>query len=122
MALIKNLDTLASTPLRQKALSIVEAGLEAIQPQKVMGSELRLENTKLYVKGEKFDLSNFERIFLVGFGKGSSGVAKYLEGLLGDRLTAGWDIDVVDETFDKVIYTKGTHPLPSQINLDFTEI
>lgn len=121
MALIKNFDTLATTPLRQKALNIVEAGLEAIQPQNVLGSELRINNNELSVRDQKFNLDSYKRIFLVGFGKGSSGVTKYLEGLLGDRLTAGWDIDVVDETFKKIHYTKGTHPLPSQTNIDFTK-
>ena len=36
-------------------------------------------------------------------------------------MTQGFDIDVVDETFSKVQYTKGTHPLPSQENIDYTK-
>lgn len=121
MHLIKNFDSLANTELRKKALNIVEAGLQAIQPQEVLSSEISIEDVVLSIKDRKFDLGNYERIFLVGFGKGSSGIAKYLEELLGDKLTEGWDIDVVDETFKKIHYTKGTHPLPSQTNIDFTK-
>lgn len=121
MALIKNLDSLATTQLRRNALEIVEAGLESIQPQHILQKNISLESEKLRIRDEMFDLDNYKRIFLVGFGKGSSGVAKYMEELLGDKLTNGWDIDVVDEKFKKINYTKGTHPLPSQTNLDFTE-
>lgn len=121
MTLIKNFDSLATSDLRKKALEIAEAGLEAIQPEKVLSSELKIENNQLIIQDKKFDLSQFKHIYIVGFGKGSSGITKYLENLLGDRLTDGWDIDLVDETFKKIHYTKGTHPLPSQINIDFTE-
>lgn len=120
MGLIKNFDTLASTELRKKALQLVEVGLQSIQPQHVLPQEIKIQNNELSIRGQKFNLNSYERVFLVGFGKGSSGVTKYLEELLGDRLTEGWDIDVVDETFKKIHYTKGTHPLPSQINIDFT--
>lgn len=121
MDLIKNFAALATTESRKKALELVEAGLQAIQPQHVMNSEFKFENSEVDIKGRKFDLRNYERIFLVGFGKGSSGIAKYIESLLGEKLTEGWDIDVVDETFEKIHYTKGTHPLPSQTNIDFTK-
>ncbi len=121
MGLIKNFDTLATSEKRKKALEIVEAGLEAIQPQSVLHQELGMKNNELSIMDRKFNLNNYARIFVVGFGKGSSGVVKYVENLLGEKMTDGWDIDVVDETFQKVHYTKGTHPLPSQINIDFTK-
>ncbi len=122
MGLIKNFDSLASTLQRKKALEIVEAGLEAIQPQKVLGSELSIKNSELTIHDKKVNLDNYERVYIVGFGKGSAGIVKYLEKLLGEKLTEGWDIDLVDETFKKIHYTKGTHPLPSQINIDFTNL
>lgn len=120
MGLIKNFDALATTDLRKKALTLVEAGLAAIQPQKVLQEAVVLTDNKLSIQGRMFDLASYEKIYIVGFGKGSSGVVKYVESLLGERLTDGWDIDVVDETFQKIHYTKGTHPVPSQINIDFT--
>lgn len=121
MGLIKNFDSLATSDLRKKALALVEAGLEAIQPQAVLNDHVTLTGSTLVIRGRLFDLQNYERIFLVGFGKGSSGVTKYIEKLLGEKLTEGWDIDLVDEKFAKVHYTKGTHPLPSQINIDYTK-
>lgn len=122
MGLIKNFDQLANTELRKKALSLVEAGLQAIEPQEVLQKNITCSNDILKIHTEEFNLKNYKRIFLVGFGKGSSGISKYLEELLGDKLTKGFDIDVVDETFKKIEYTKGTHPLPSQQNILFTQM
>ena len=120
MGLIKNFNALATTEPRKKILSLVESALVAIQPENILKSKVILRGEQLHIKDQKYDLSQFEHIYLVGFGKGSSGIVKYLENLLGEKLTEGWDIDLVDETFTKVHYTKGTHPVPSQINIDFT--
>lgn len=119
--LIKNFDTLAITPLRKKALQIVETGLESIQSSVVLSATVKNENDVLTMQNKKIKLTDYERIFVVGFGKGSAGICKYLENILGEKLTNGWDIDLVDQTFSKIHYIKGTHPLPSQINIDFTE-
>ena len=120
MSLIKNLDTLASTELRKKALSLVDTAFLSIQPQTVLKKNITYSGTTLTIRDESYELKKYKHVYLVGFGKGSSGVVKYIENLIGDRLTKGFDIDVVDETFTKVQYTKGTHPLPSQANIDYT--
>lgn len=121
MEYIKNFDQLASTPQRKVVLQLIEAGLSAISPQHIMTSHFRLDGATLSIQKKTFDLSRFEHVYVVGFGKGSSGICKYIEKVLGSRLTAGWDIDVVDEKFEKISYTKGTHPLPSQTNVAYTE-
>ena len=119
--IIKNFESLSTSPKRQVALQLVENALEAIQPSHVMNTHFTLSDQTLKVQEKSYDLSQYEKIFLVGFGKGSSGICKFIEQTLGERLTRGFDIDVVDETFSKVEYTKGTHPLPSQENIDYTK-
>ena len=59
--LIKNFEALASTPERKQILEIVEAGLESIQPEKVLGKSIHLEGDTLSVLHKSFDLSHFER-------------------------------------------------------------
>lgn len=121
MGYIKNYDQLASNDNRKVVLELIEAAYLAIQPKHVFKNHFSLDNEKLTILDKTFDLSNFERIFLLGFGKGSAGNCKLLEEKLGDRVTEGYDIDVVeDEHFKKVQYTKGTHPLPSEANITFT--
>jgi len=121
MSLIKNFDSLATTTQRKIALELVDTALQSIQPSNVMSNHFVLSENKLTVLDQTYDLSQYDRIFLVGFGKGSSGICKFIEEALGDKLTEGFDIDVVDESFAKVQYTKGTHPLPSQENIDYTK-
>lgn len=121
MGFIKNYDQLATTPERKVALDLVETAFAAIQPDSVMAQNFSLRDTTLTIGDQTFDLSHKERIFLLGFGKGSAGICRIIEKMLGDKLTAGFDIDVVDqEPFGKISYTKGDHPLPTQTNIDFT--
>lgn len=118
---IKNFDSLSTTPQRKLVLDLVETGLEAIQFKPAILEQVSLEDNILTIKDNQYDLTQFDRIFLVGFGKGSADVSHLIEETLGDKLTAGWDIDVVEPpVFKKVAYTKGNHPVPTQVNLDFT--
>lgn len=120
MGFIKNFKDLATTPQRKIVLELIEAAISSIQPENVTDG-FRIEGNKLGILDQKFDLSKFEHIYLIGFGKGSAGISKIIEERLGDKLTEGYDIDVVSERFSKIEQTIGTHPLPSQINIDFTK-
>lgn len=120
MPVVKNYDSLNINDQRKVALELVEAAFSSITPKEVF-KNFSFTDNKLQIQEKEFDLSNFERIFLVGYGKGSAEMCRIIEEKLGDRLTQGFDIDVVDEApIQKVAYTKGTHPLPSQENFDYT--
>jgi glycerate 2-kinase len=119
---IRNYDQLALTPQRKIVLDLVETALDTIQFKPAVDQKVTLDNQTLHILGKQYDLSKVERLYVVGFGKGSAEVCYLLEQKLGDHLTAGWDIDVVEApAFEKVQYTKGAHPVPSQANLDFTK-
>jgi glycerate-2-kinase len=118
---IRNYDQLATTPYRKTVLDLVETGLAAIQFKPATDDQVKLENQILHITTKQYDLSQVDRLYIVGFGKGSADVCHLLEQKLGDHLTAGWDIDVVDAPdFQKIQYAKGAHPVPGQVNLDFT--
>lgn len=123
---IRNFDQLASTPQRKIVLTLIEEALSSIQSENVINKEVKVEGNNLSINGENlpagrqvFDLSNFNRIFLIGFGKGSARNSRLIEEKLGDKLTEGYVIDTNPETFSKIKFTQGTHPLPSQTNIDF---
>lgn len=101
-------------------MEIMEAGLEAIQPENVLDAGFRIQDSNLEAGNEKLDLRAFERIFLVGFGKGAGRISQIIEEKLGERLTDGWVIDVSEAKFNKISFTLGTHPLPSETNAIFT--
>lgn len=121
MSIIKNYDQLATTPQRKIVLSLIESAFEAIKPIHVLDKKFRLENDTLIILDKNYDLSKYEQIFLVGFGKGSFEVCKIISEKLQKRLSLAYDIDVVDEFSQNIEYTKGTHPLPSEENLEYTK-
>ncbi|MDO8620937.1 MAG: DUF4147 domain-containing protein, partial [Candidatus Levybacteria bacterium] len=121
MRIIKNFDELAVTKERKICLEIIEAGISSIQPEKIIEENISLTNSVLSIQDKTVNLKEFERIFLLGFGKGSARLSKNIENLLGDFLTEGYVIDIESEKFNKIKFTKGTHPLPSQTNLNFTQ-
>ncbi len=118
---IKNFKQLAKTPQRKIVLEIIEEGLFAIQPKEIISRNIKLTNANLTIKDKTFTLQNYNRIFLLGFGKGSAMLAKYTEEILGDFLTEGYVIDLEKVQFSKIEQTIGTHPLSSKTNFLFTK-
>ena len=116
---IKNFEELATTPQRKIVLELIETALSSIQSENLINQEVKVENDQLTIMDKIFDLSSFDRVFLIGFGKGSAKNSRLIEEKLGDRLTEGYVIDASPEEFRKIQFTQGTHPLPSQTNIDF---
>ena len=121
MGYIKNYSELAITDERKLVLDLLETAISSIQPQNVLDKSFVLEKSELKIKDKKINLKDFERIFLIGFGKGSAGISSILEEKLGNFLTKGFVIDTKSKDFKKIKFTAGTHPLPSRENLDFTQ-
>lgn len=118
---IKNFDTLNKTPKRKICLELIEKALQSIQPQHVMQNNFTLTDGILKIYNKTFNLKEFDNVFIIGFGKGSAKISKYIEIKLGSLLTDGYVIDNTSEDFSKIKFTLGTHPLPSKTNLNFTK-
>ncbi len=118
--MIQNLDSLSTTEERKKLLEIVEAAFTSIQPEENFKKTVKLEDDNLTILDHTYNLNSYDHVFLIGFGKGSSHNSKFLENLLGDKLTEGYVIDTKEEAFSKIKFTLGTHPVVSQQNVDFT--
>ena len=118
---------------RQAMVAILEAGLRAADPYnntrdllQVDGPRLVLDNPGFEPKDapasgpQTLDLDTFDRIFVVGAGKGIQRMALAFEHALGDRLTGGVVIDKHGQDLEctriKVVY--GAHPLPDEGCLD----
>jgi len=114
MGFIRNYDTLAQSEERKIVLDLIEA-------DSVMKRNFVLEGDSLRINKQEFILSSYTKIILVGFGKGAAHVSKIIESRLADKLTEGYCIDVTPETFSKIEFTLGTHPLPSEANYTFTQ-
>lgn len=113
---IKNFEELAVTPSRRAALEIAEAGLEAIDTEKVIKENVKLEDGNVVIAGEKLALGG--RLLVAGVGKCSGDAALALEQILGDKISDGVIIDIKETPgFKKIRGFSGTHPLPSEQNV-----
>jgi glycerate 2-kinase len=114
---------------RKALVEILEAGLQAADPYYTTLDLLRIEGNRLIAGGKDFepvgdpqsgeqviDLSEIDRIYCFGAGKGIQRIAKAIEEVLGDRLTGG---HVIAKHGDPIILerigvTLGAHPVPDE--------
>ncbi len=130
--MITNLKALAKTPLREKALRIVNAGYEGIEIERVVKNRVQLKGAALSIvffesgkkKVIKTDISKFKKVMLVGFGKGSALTCISIAKILGTYLTQGIALDTQKPKLKienlKLEILTGTHPLPSEKNVKAT--
>lgn len=114
---ITNRNQIATTPERELVLTVAEAGLDAIDTAQVVHNSLKLNGTQLSIKNQNFDLSQYQRVLVLGFGKGSSKAAKALDDVLGNHITDGVVISLKTSDCQHIRTFAGTHPLPSMQNV-----
>ena len=114
---IKNWNALATTSNRKLALTIAEAGLDAINTETAISRSVKLQDNILSVMGKSFDLSKFEKIKVVGFGKASIDTAVALEKILGPKIKIGAVVGLSKINLKYIKTFTGTHPRPSKINI-----
>jgi hydroxypyruvate reductase len=102
--------------LRTDAISIFKAGLEAVEPGNAVRKHLGLKDGVLEISGRKYMLPDFENIYVVGMGKAAAPMARAVEDMLGDRITAG----IINVKYGhaaalkKVRINEASHPLPDE--------
>lgn len=110
-------------PQREKAIAIMEAALEAVDPAEAIRRQVRLDDSILTVGGRAYDLSHYRHIYVVGGGKAGGPMALAIEQLLGARITAG----SVNVKYGYTLPTKiihlheAGHPLPDEEGVKGTE-
>lgn len=102
------------TEKRKHLLTIADRAIAAVSPDPAMRAALSLEDSILTVDGRKYDLADYERIFVLGAGKASAAMAQTLEDMLGDRLHGGIIATKYDHGLDlkKTMVMESGHPVP----------
>jgi glycerate 2-kinase len=116
---IQNLPQLIShgnASLRKAVAMIIEHALAVADPYLAVRRLLQLKGDQLTISNLTLDIKNYERIFVLGAGKASRGIAQALEDVLGDRISDGIFVlkhgDEIELERARVIYA--AHPIPDE--------
>ncbi len=107
--------------LREDALDAVKAAVRAADPESFVREKVRLRGSNLVIGPVSLDLSGFERIFVVGGGKASLGMALGVDRLLGRRITDG--LVNIPEYLQlkpgnrRIRFNPASHPIPAKQGL-----
>ncbi|WP_331236294.1 glycerate kinase type-2 family protein [Natronorarus salvus] len=112
--MIEGKDTLGGTPARETALACVEAGLEAADPERIVGETLSLDGSVLSVLDTEYDLDAFEEVVVLGGGNAAGRMAAAVEELLGDRIDRGAVVTDAPGETERIDQLPGDHPVPSE--------
>ena len=121
---IQNFDALATDTARTDALHILEAGFDCISTERIIGRQVSVSDDAIVVRGQTFDIRPFKSIYLVGFGKGSCTAVYEMYKILNTRLkkTVVIDRSVLTTCPVEIEAFAGTHPLPSEANVQATKV
>ncbi len=121
MGFIKNYSDLAITPQREIVLDLIEVAFNSIKPENVLANKFKVKDNILTINHKRINLNDYEKTFILAFGKGSAKIAKLMEKELGIFLNGGFVIDIDSENFEKLEFCLGTHPIPSETNIEFSK-
>jgi glycerate 2-kinase len=109
---------------RQRLLKeIFRSGLRAADPEGLIRARVSRRGDHLVVEDRTYALGDFKRVFLIGAGKAAALMARALEELLEDRLTAGLIIVKYGHavTLRRTRVMEAGHPIPDQVGLAGTQ-
>jgi glycerate 2-kinase len=120
--IIRNKEQLATSPLRRKALEIIESGILQVLPNTIMKSALSFNRVSrnLVVNHDTRKLTG--RLFVIGGGKASGLMAQTLEKIVGPGIiTAGLVVEKeasTEFTTTDIQVVQAGHPFPDQRGVD----
>lgn len=121
-------DTVEFKKQKEDLESIFMAGVRRVDPHFLIQDSVTLQNEHLIIrsgnKSERFDLSEFNRIFVAGFGKATARMAMAVEEILGERISKG--VIAVKyghtERLKKIDIIEAGHPVPDENGLHAAHI
>ena len=118
MTEIQDVDALAETSAHETALACIEAGIDAAHPEQVVHDSVSLDGDTLTIQDATYDLTDYDRVLVVGGGKAGGGVTSALEAVLGDRITDGVVVTRDPEETESVDVVVGSHPVPDEAGVE----
>jgi hydroxypyruvate reductase len=102
--------------MRADAIRIFDAAVKAVQPQGALQRYCHRQGRKMTFGSRSFDRDQLARILVIGAGKAGAAMAKGLEELMGDCITAGSINVKYGHTADLSIIRlqEAGHPVPDE--------
>ncbi len=118
---IQNYAALSTSEGKRNVLSLAEEGLRAIDTETVLHKSIHIKENTLIIQKTSYCLSDYKRIFIIGFGKVSCKAASVLEEILKDRINGGIVLGIESDTCETIDTYEGTHPRPSSRNVEISQ-
>ena len=106
--------------VREDALNIYAAAVEAVLPGTTMRRNCRLEGDRLLLGDFGYDLTRYRRLWVFGSGKAAGTMAEALEEILGARIDGGLIVvpKGTNPSLRHIEVTQGSHPVPDASSLE----
>ena len=111
------------SPIFEQLERIFRAGLQRADPYAMIAEHVHLDGDTLTVQFEnemqRFDLAQFQRIYVFGAGKASARMAQAIEAILGERITKGVISVKYQHTapLSRIRLIEAAHPVPDEASL-----
>ncbi|MCK4901976.1 MAG: glycerate kinase [Thermoplasmatales archaeon] len=118
--IIENGQTPELKSIREDVLDVLNSALDAVNPYNAVKS--KFDGKNINFKSETIDISDFENIYLVGFGKASIGMAQAVCDSVNVKQGAVVTNDPGNKVQSDCISTfVGSHPIPDEKSIEGTE-
>ena len=118
--IIENGKTDILKKIRRDILSIFSSAINSVDPYKSVKS--KFDNNKIKINSKIFEISDYNNIYLVGFGKASVGMAQAVCDSIEIKKGAVVTNDKTNKVKNSNIETYiGSHPIPEKGNIRATE-
>ena len=106
--------------LLEKAEKIWRAALAQVAPKNLIRKRILRKADTLFVQEKRYELSAYESIYLIAFGKAAPAMAESLMDILGKRVQAGILVALPGQkiSLPGINVLEAPHPLPDERSLD----
>ncbi|GAB7012668.1 glycerate kinase [Halolamina salina] len=127
--MFENRESHARSPAHEVALDCLAAGVRRADPEHATRDAVAVEDDRLEITADEratVDLTEFDRVLVLGGGKAAPGVVRALHATLGDRIDDGLIVVSEDDpaaggSIGAVTVAGGGHPLPTPEGVAATE-
>ena len=112
--------------LRKIALHALEVSISAVRPKNLIEKAVKVEDNKLLILNQEYDLNEFDKIYIIGGGKATGEMALTLENALREAQVTNIEgiinipygsIKSDDFRNSKIIVNFASHPIPDENGL-----